>query len=70
MRFHFCQAMVDHRSDRDLERNVLPGLLHDGRRPTVAEFRAACQEARAQGYEVLPPCDHVDERGFCKGHPD
>ena len=36
---------------------------------TVTELRAAFREARAKGYEVLPPCDNIDERGMCKGHP-
>lgn len=70
MKYHMAQALVDHCSDRFLKKNVLPGLLIDGRRPTLAEFRAACDEARVKGYEVLPPCDHVDEKGLCMGHPE
>lgn len=22
-----------------------------------------------QGFELVPPCDHHDERGYCLGHP-
>lgn len=70
MKFHMAQALVDHRDVRYLERYVLPGLKIDGREPTLAEFRAACQEARAKGYEVLPPCDNVNEKGHCMGHAE
>ncbi|MGC8384966.1 hypothetical protein ACP3P8_23025 [Pseudomonas aeruginosa] len=23
----------------------------------------------SQGFELVPPCDHHDERGYCLGHP-
>jgi len=38
------------------------------RHSTLKEVQEAVEEARSKGYEVLPPCDNVDERGMCKGH--
>lgn len=38
------------------------------RKATLKEVQKAVEDARSKGYEVLPPCDNVDERGHCKGH--
>ena len=35
---------------------------------SVAELRRLCAEARAQGLEAFPPCDHTDAKGRCLGH--
>jgi hypothetical protein len=37
---------------------------------TLQEVSDAVEEAKMKGYEVLPPCDNVDDRGRCKGHED
>jgi hypothetical protein len=68
---HMAESVdADRFTDAYLRRVVLPGVLNEaGEHPTVAEFRAACAAARAKGLEVFPPCDNVDERGRCKGHP-
>lgn len=58
------------RSDAYVEREILPGLLTGGRRPTVAEFRKMSSDARAQGFDVFPPCDNHDAKGYCKGHDE
>ena len=62
-------ARVDRFDDRYLRKNVIPWMLNKrGVPPTIAELRHECRKARDQGYEVLPPCDNIDERGYCKGH--
>lgn len=65
-----AQSVDADRFDDDyLERTVLPGVLDaNGKRPTPAEFRVACAEARARGWEVFPPCDNVGVNGRCLGH--
>lgn len=35
---------------------------------TVEDVRQACARARAEGRSHVPPCDHVDARGYCRGH--
>ena len=38
---------------------------------TPADVREKCAEARRQGLEVFPPCDHTGSNGVCLGHePD
>jgi hypothetical protein len=46
------------------------GEGEDERPATMKEIREAIAEAKAKGYVVLPPCDNVDERGYCKGHKE
>jgi hypothetical protein len=36
---------------------------------SVEELRARLQAAIDQGYDCIPPCDNIDERGHCQGHP-
>ena len=43
-------------------------LTVDDRPATWPEIRVAIEEAEAKGYDVLPTCDNVDERGHCRGH--
>jgi hypothetical protein len=46
-------------------------LRTDGTRPTAKEVRRELMLAYNKGYDVVPPCDQVDERGHCRGHaPD
>ena len=61
---------VDRYSDAKLRREILPGLLMDGRRPTVEELRLACHNARREGLRVFPPCDTTNPDGSCAGHPE
>lgn len=43
-------------------------LMVGDRPATEDEIAHDVVEAIDKGYEVLPPCDHVDEKGRCKGH--
>ncbi len=64
-------ARVDRFSDRYLRKSVIPMMVNEqGVQPTVAELRWECRTARDNGYDVLPPCDNIDERGYCKGHAE
>jgi len=36
---------------------------------TEREARAYLDDLKARGYEAVPACDNVDEKGWCKGHP-
>jgi hypothetical protein len=65
---------VDKAPDEYLARYILPFVSSgaediQGRRMTVAEFRDRCAELRALGFEVIPTCENVDDRGRCKGCP-
>lgn len=33
-----------------------------------AEAKMHAAIMKAQGFEVMPICDHYDERGYCAGH--
>ena len=50
--------------------SFLTTIEDDGtQRPaTRDEVIKAVAEAKAKGYNVLPPCDNVDKTGHCKGH--
>lgn len=39
-----------------------------GRTLRSEEVKAHAAILKAQGFDVLPPCDHHDERGNCLGH--
>lgn len=43
-------------------------LMVGDRPATEDEIAQDVVDAIAKGYEVLPPCDNVDEKGRCKGH--
>jgi len=68
LHYHICQSIAG------LERLMKKGtkiewLLNDDDKPaTYDEIRAAIKEAKAKGYEVLPPCDNVNSTGHCQGH--
>lgn len=34
----------------------------------TAELRRRLVELRNKGFDVVPPCNVVDERGYCQGH--
>ena len=42
----------------------------DGRLMMACDIRQYLQELLNKGYEVVPPCDNHDERGYCKGHEE
>lgn len=69
--FHMgMSATADRFSDGYIRKHLLPGLIFDGRQPTLAEFKDACSEARSKGYEVIPPCDRINDKGRCIGHEE
>lgn len=37
---------------------------------TKEEVWEEIKRCKMLGYEVIPTCDYVDDRGFCKGHTD
>ena len=45
-------------------------LVVDGKPVTRSQLLEAFNEATKKGYTVLPPCDNVNEKGMCAGHPD
>lgn len=69
---HMAMAVaVDRFDDKYLAKRVCPTFtLPSGKHPTPAHLRILCAQARAKGLEVFPPCDNVDERGRCLGHPE
>lgn len=42
----------------------------DGTKPTPTEVRREIMLAVNKGCVVLPPCDNVDELGYCQGHEE
>jgi len=59
---------VDRFGDRELQKWD-GALRRDGVPVPWWQLRSLCAEYRAKGFEVFPPCDNVDERGVCQGHP-
>lgn len=70
MLFHEAISVdADKLGKTHLERKVLPGLMRsDGKPFTVKEFKSMCAEARARGWQVLPPCAEINNAGQCRGH--
>ena len=66
--YHVCQSIAG------LERLIAAGKPidwlenEDGSKASVEEICAAIVDAKAKGYEVLPPCDNVKSTGHCAGH--
>lgn len=51
---------------------ALDGIFNNtatGQPLTGEELLALADELKAEGYEVIPVCDHHDEKGNCLGHP-
>lgn len=61
---------ADRFSDAYIRKRILPAVTVGGRPITIEQFRIMCGDARAKGYKVVPPCDKVNELGFCIGHED
>lgn len=73
MKRRFCSGMhvstnADSLPHKQLKQ-LLPHVRHEGKPVTAMRFAQLCEEAREQGQEVfgLPGCDHMDERGYCRG---
>lgn len=50
----------------------LDGIFQDtetGRDLTGEELLAMASDLKSKGFEVIPVCDHHDEKGHCLGHP-
>ena len=66
--YHVCQSIAG------LERLIATGKPidwlenEDGSQASIEEICAAIVDAKAKGYEVLPPCDNVKSTGHCAGH--
>jgi len=66
-RYHLCQSIAG--LERLIEEDEpINWLLVDGRIATNDEIEEAIKDAKAKGYEVLPPCDNVNSTGHCMGH--
>jgi len=67
-RYCICQGIAG------LERLIARGeeitwlINSDGDQATMQEICAAIVEAKAKGYDVLPPCDNITATGHCAGH--
>lgn len=40
----------------------------DGKPLDPAVARQRLEKLKSQGFELVPPCNVVDERGYCQGH--
>ena len=60
-------AWAVRRSTQDLR-----GLLATETGEVVSGWavRRRLRDAQAKGYAVLPVCEEVNERGYCRGHKD
>ena len=50
---------------------VAGSMLKDGKTGRTLkseEVYAMAATYKARGYDVIPPCDNYDAKGFCKGH--
>ena len=62
---------IDRFTDAHLRKHYGGALVYKGSAAeTPKEIRFLCRLARSKGFEVFPPCDNVDEKGCCKGHPE
>lgn len=59
---------IDRFPDLHIERTYLKMFRSAGLATSVAGIRHACAVARAQGFEVFPPCDRTKANGRCDGH--
>ena len=66
---HICQSIAGLEEHMKNRRKIV-WMTIDDRPATYAELREAIKEAKAKGYDVIPPCNNVDERGHCKGHEE
>jgi hypothetical protein len=65
--YHICQSIAG--LERLMERGEdITWLTLDDKPAIFAEIRAAIKDAKAKGYDVLPPCDNVTATGHCAGH--
>ncbi len=60
---------VDRFSDAKIRRQYLPFFRQLGAK-TPEDVRRLCNDERAKGHEVFPPCDKVKPNGACAGHRD
>jgi len=68
-RYHMCQSIAGLEQAIEEGVDVRDWLTNDdGGHPSWLEIRCAIEEAKAKGYVVLPPCDHVKSTGHCAGH--
>lgn len=49
-------------------KDITGWLTHGDRDMTPEEILAYLDELEAKGYECVPTCDNVNERGGCAGH--
>lgn len=65
-------SSISLRNGLQLSDRELTGLIinDDGKVLTPDECRDLFIAKIREGYDVLPVCDHHDERGYCKGHTD
>jgi len=68
MMFHCCVSLGY--IERKLDAKQKTFLEIDGRDATEPELREVIARCRANGYTVLPPCDHIDTQGHCAGHSE
>ena len=70
--YHVCQSIAG--LERILAEQILEKgkpvdwLMVDDRPATISDILFAIEDAKAKGYEVLPPCDNVETTGHCAGH--
>ena len=60
---------IDRLSDGEIRRYYLSMFRDAVGSQSPRDVREQCRLARLKGLEVFPPCQDVDERGRCKGHP-
>jgi hypothetical protein len=62
---------IDLRGGLRLKDKQLRGVIvdDDGRRLSPDEARDVFVEYLRKGFDVLPVCDHHDDKGKCLGHP-
>ena len=64
---HVCQSIAG-LENLMKKGKIIDWLMIDDRPATIWEIQEAIREAKAKGYEVLPPCDNVKSTGHCAGH--
>ena len=67
-RYCICQSIAGLEQLIENGEDPRAWLSIDDRPATWCEIRAAIEDAKVKGYDVLPPCDNVNTTGHCMGH--
>jgi len=69
MKYH-CAMSIDYVLHRCPQEEAGSMFNRNGVTMTATEVYAHAAICQAQGFEVIPPCDNHDAKGYCCGHEE